>query len=82
MPSLAMSYWWQEKATFTYPIEGISRKVLLTKEPDYPGEYRLKLFWYEGKMTRNMEITSFRICTDVILKQGIPVKIGSIELTK
>ena len=68
--------------TFTYPIAGISRKAKLIRDPDFPGEYKLYLFWYEGKMNRFMEIKSFRIWSVVTLKPGKLERIGSVEMTK
>ena len=68
--------------TFTYPIAGICRKAKLIQDPDFPGEYRLYLFWYEGKMNRFMEIKSFRIWSIVSLRPGKLERIGSVELSK
>ena len=66
--------------TFTFPSAGISRKALLEPDPDEPGEYRLTLFWYEGKMYRFGEIKSFRIWSIVSLKPGRAERIGSVEI--
>lgn len=68
--------------TFTYPAAGICRKAMLKPDPDEPGAYILYLFWYEGKMNRFMEITSFRIWSIVSLKPNISTKIGSVEIGK
>ncbi|MBE6404492.1 MAG: hypothetical protein E7040_00550 [Lentisphaerae bacterium] len=68
--------------TFKFPVVGISRKALLEPDPEEPGEYRLYLFWYEGKMFRFGEITSFRIWSIVSLRPGKPERIGSLEITK
>ena len=65
--------------TFTFPAVGISRKAFLERDPEEPGEYRLYLFWYEGKRYRFGEIKWFRIWSIVSLKPGKPERIGSLE---
>lgn len=71
-----------DRVTFTFPAFGICRKAFLERDPDEPGEYRLYLFWYEGKMYRFGEIKSFRIWSIVSLKPGKPERIGSLEMDK
>ena len=68
--------------TFTFPAAGICRKALLERDSEEPDEYRLTLFWYEGKMYRFGEIKSFRIWSIVSLKPGRAERIGSVEIER
>ena len=65
--------------TFTFPLAGISRKALLEPDPDFPGEYHLSLYWYDGKASAAGEFLNFRIWTVVSLKPGKQTVIGIPE---
>lgn len=71
-----------DDVTFRYPLAGICRKAMLAPDPEEPGAYLLKLFWYEGKLNRFMEISYFRIWSIVSLQPGVPTRIGFVELEK
>lgn len=70
----------KENIKFTFPVVGISRKVLLEKDPDFPGEYRLSIYWYDGKYKTGMVPESFRIWSVISLVPGKTEKIASLKV--
>ena len=67
------------KTTFTFPLAGISRKALLEPAPDYPGEYVLSLYWYEGENDDGLMRMKYRVWTKVSLKPGKEETIAGVE---
>ena len=72
----------KDGVTFSFPLAGISRKVHVIRDPEYPEEFILSLYWHEGSAEKNGMVKTFRIWSIVKLKPGRPVLIGSLEGSK
>ena len=68
----------KDGVTFTFPSAGICRKAQLIPDPDYPGEYILSLYWYEGNFDKTGKLRFSRIWSIVKLTPGKPEKIGTL----
>ena len=68
----------KDSITFTFPTAGICRKAQLIPDPDYPGEYILSLYWYEGNFDKAGKLRFSRIWSIVKLAPGKPEKLGTL----